>query len=175
MPLWGELVDGQDKRAAARFAILALAGELAAEYWVTPWALGDATKAAAEGFRAWRSARGGGNDERRQVLEQVSAFIYRHGDGRFSSADYGNDAMIRDRAGWWKDAPGGRTYLFTADALREALRGFDFKRALDVLEQTGAIQAAGANGERARFYRINGRGAKLYPVFAESLDCCHAS
>jgi putative DNA primase/helicase len=170
LPIWGDPGEGQDKRAAARFALLALAGELAREYGIVPFALGDATKAAAEGFRLWRSARGRGNDERRQVLEQISAFIDRHGDGRFSSADGGNDPLIRDRAGWWKDGPGGRVFLFTADGLREALKGFDFKRALDVLEQAGALPAAGANGERARFHRINGRGVKLYPVAVEALE-----
>ncbi|UZR27873.1 DUF927 domain-containing protein [Methylococcus mesophilus] len=173
LPIWDDPGEGQDKRAAARFALLALAGELATEYEVTPWALGDATQAAAEGFRLWRSARGRGNDERRQVLEQVSAFIDRHGDGRFSYADGGNDPVIRDRAGWWKDGPGGRIYLFTADGLREALKGFDFKRALDVLEQVGALPAAGADGKRARFYRIGGRGVKLYPIASDTLEGDH--
>ena len=38
--------------------------------------------------------------------------------------------MIRDRAGWGKqDDRGGRLYLFTAEGLREALKGFDFPSA----------------------------------------------
>ncbi|WP_367025421.1 DUF927 domain-containing protein [Methylococcus sp. ANG] len=172
-PIWGDPGEGQDRRAVARFALLALAGELAREYGVTGLTEGAAIEAAAEGFRLWRSARGRGNDERRQVLEQVSAFIDRHGDGRFSSADGGNDPLIRDRAGWWKDGPGGRTYLFTADGLREALKGFDFKQALDVLEQAGALPAAGADGKRARAYKIGGRVVKLYPLASEKVGGDH--
>ena len=37
----------------------------------------------------------------------------------------------------------GREYLFTADGMREALKGFDFKRALDILEAAGALPPAG--------------------------------
>ena len=64
----------------------------------------------------------------------------------------------------------GREYLFTAEGMREALRGFDFKRALDVLQELGALPAPGADGKRARFYRIGGTGAKLYPITPEKLE-----
>jgi len=53
--------EGQDKRAAGRFALLALAGELATEYGLTGWPEGEAVKAAVIGFNAWRSLRGRGN------------------------------------------------------------------------------------------------------------------
>ena len=42
-------------------------------------------------------------------------------------------------------------------------------RALDVLEEAGAIPEPGADGKRARFMRIGGRGMKLYPVTADRL------
>ena len=78
--------------------------------------------------------------------------------------------MIRDRAGWWKpDDQGGRLYLFTADGLREALKGFDFNRALDVLEQAGAIPKANARGERAKLETIGGRRTRTYQVRADAL------
>jgi len=48
--------------------------------------------------------------------------------------------------------------------MREALKGFDFKRALDELESAGALPAPGADGKRARFFRFDGRGMKLYPI-----------
>jgi putative DNA primase/helicase len=40
--------EGQDKRAAGRFALLALAGELATEYGLTGWPEGEAVKAAVD-------------------------------------------------------------------------------------------------------------------------------
>lgn len=167
--------EGQDKRAAARFALLALAGEMAIEYGITGWPEGEALNAAAEAFRVWRAARGRGNDERRQILDRVSAFIERHGDGRFSDADLTGDTPIRDRAGWWRDTGEGREYLFTADGMREALKGFDFKRALDALQEAGALPTPGADGRRQRFYRIGGRGVKLYPVQADKLGGDHGA
>lgn len=162
-------IEGQDKRAAARFALIGLSGELATEYGLTGWPEGAAMDAAAYSFKLWRSQRGQGNDERRQILRQVSGFIERHGDGRFSDAGSTNDMQIRDRAGWWRDDGDTRQYLFTADGMREALKGFDFKRALDVLQEAQALPAPGANGERTRFTRIAGRGVKLYLINTENL------
>jgi putative DNA primase/helicase len=169
--------EGQSKRAAGRFAMLALAGEVATEYGITGWQEGAAIEAAAVGFKAWQSTRGRGNDERRQILDRVSGFIERHGDSRFSNADTSetSDTMRVNRAGWWRDAHEGRAYLFTAEGLREALTGFDFNRALDALQEAGALPIPGADGKRAKFYRIGGRGVKLYPVQADKLGGDHGA
>lgn len=167
--------EGQHKRAAARFALVALAGEIATEYGVTGWQEGAAIEAAAVGFKAWRSLRGHGNDERRQILELVSGFIARHGDSRFSNADVGetSDAMRINRAGWWRDDDAGRRYLFNSEGLREAVKGFDFKRALDILQEAGALPATG--GERAKAQRISGRLLRLYPIIADKLGGDHGA
>ena len=161
--------EGQDKRAAARFALIGLAGELATDYGVTGWPEGAAGKAAAHGFKLWQSMRGKGNDERRQILQRVSGFIERNGDGRFSDANATNDVQIRDRAGWWRDTSSGREYLFTTDGMREATKGIDFKRVLDVLQEAKALPTPVANGERAKPFRIGGRVVKLYAINAERL------
>jgi putative DNA primase/helicase len=161
--------EGQDKRAAARFGLIGMAGELATEYGLTRWPEGAAMRAAGEGFKLWLSMRGKGNDERRQIAEQVSAFIERHGDGRFSNTDADGKLQIRDRAGWWRATGDGREYLFTAEGMREALKGFDFNRALDVLVEWGALPEPGADGKRARFHRIAGRGVKLYVINPDKL------
>jgi len=64
----------------------------------------------------------------------------------------------------------------TAGAMREALRGFDFRRALDALEELGALPPANANGERARFYRFGPRPAKLYPVnYGKLMEAAHGA
>jgi putative DNA primase/helicase len=168
--------EGQDKRTAGRFALLALAGELATEYGITGWQEGAAIEAAAEGFKAWQATRGRGNDERRQILERVSGFIERHGDGRFSDADSMSETVIvRDRAGWWRGTEAGRVYLFNAEGLREALKGFDFKRALDTLQEAGALPKADASGERAKAQRIGGRLVRLYPIQADKVGGDHGA
>jgi putative DNA primase/helicase len=81
-----------------------MAGELAIEYGIVPWPKGDAIKAAAEMFDAWRAGRGTvANDEPRQILRRVSDFIDRHGDSRFSDKDACEPLKfgVKDRAGWW--------------------------------------------------------------------------
>lgn len=158
--------EGQDKRAAARFALIGMAGELATEYGLTGWPLGAAGEAAAHAFKLWKSGRGKGNDERRQIADKVRGFIERHGDARFSNADHKGElhTPVRDRAGWWRETNAGRDYLFTAEGMRDALKGFDFKSALDVLQKLGALPSPKGNGERAKLMRINGVGTKLYEI-----------
>ncbi len=161
--------EGQDKRAAARFALLALAGELATEYGITGWPEGAAIEGATIGFDLWRGNRGTGNDERRKIVQQLNAFIDRHGDSRFSELSKNGDVIIRDRAGWWKEDGSSRVYWFSADGLREALKGFDFKSALDVLQMIGILPASKSSGERAQSQRVAGRVVKVYPIHADKL------
>ena len=90
---------------------------------------------------------------------------------RFSSAKAIGECSIRDRAGWWRTSEDGTTreYLFTRDALREAVHGFDLSRALDALQEAGAIDPPSSDGERAKSVRVGGRTMRLYPIKAEKL------
>lgn len=161
--------DGQPARAAARLAVLALAGELATTYGITTWPEGEATKAAAVGFDAWLSLRGEvkGNAEQHQITQAVIDFIDRHGESRFSDAsgpfDDRQQAMVRDRAGWWQSVGDGMEYLFTTSGMRDALKGFDFDRALKVLRLQGLLDAPDA-GTASRSKRIHGRFVRVYVV-----------
>jgi putative DNA primase/helicase len=157
--------DGQVNRAAARFALVGLAGELATEWQISGWQAGKAIQAAQLCFDLWRNARGhGGNDEGRQIADAVSRFVEKHGDGRFSDLTWNGATPIRDRAGYWKQSGDERIYLFNSDGLREATKGFDFGRALDALEDMGAIPKAGTGGKRATKTKIDGRGVWLYHI-----------
>jgi len=76
---------GQVERVAARFAIVATAGELATEAGLTGWPAGESERAARKCFESWLAARGGaGNAEVRQMLQQVRRFIELNGEGRFT-------------------------------------------------------------------------------------------
>lgn len=169
--------EGQVRRAGARFALFALAGELAIEYGVTPWEKGAAIEAALIAFDAWRVGRSSGNSERHQVLQALAAFLDRHGDSRFSALNESRDqahVMRINRAGWFEHCEElGRIYLFTGDGLQEALTKFDWNGAMEVLHQAEVIpdMSLDANGKRrysARKY-IEGRRMRVYRVFADTL------
>ena len=72
------------------------------------------------------------------------------------------ETTIRERAGWWEEVGNSRVYLFTADGMREALKGFDFKRGLDVLQEAGALAPPKADGKRAKPRTIDGRPVRVY-------------
>lgn len=78
--------DGQVTRAAGRFALAALAGELATQAGVTGWVPGAGEQAAATCFRAWLEARGGsGSREAQRIVAAVRHFISLHGAARFET------------------------------------------------------------------------------------------
>lgn len=165
-------MDQQEVRAAARFALLAYAGELASHYGITGWDPGVALQAAKKELAKWRQMRGGGRKEHMQILEALTDFIDRHGDGRFANVD--SEIVIRDRAGWFVDGDDGRIYLFNSTALREALRGFDLTPALNLLEELGVLPAAKADGKRVSTRRIRGEVVKVYQVNAGRLRAAFA-
>ncbi len=152
-------------RAAKVLALIGLAGELATEYGLTGWQKGEAMGAAIEAFQAWAAGQGGVRSEHEQILANVSGFIERHGDARFSSVDANpaNTPMVRDRAGWWRDDASGRVYLFNSEGLTEALGGFDLKRGTQALEEAGWIAERDAEARSVRV-RINGRRPRVYAI-----------
>jgi putative DNA primase/helicase len=167
--------DGQVRRVGGRFALLALAGELAIDYGVVPWREGDAIVAASEMFRVWRKDRPSGNQEPHQILDAVRSFIERHGASRFAPMDrnsnfYSNgivpEKTVYDRAGWKDDD----FYYFHKDGMREALKGFDFKRALEVMRENRVL-IPGKDGKSSTPKDPPGeKQQRLYVIKAEALD-----
>ncbi|TXJ04641.1 MAG: DUF927 domain-containing protein [Alicycliphilus sp.] len=83
---------GQVQRVAARFALVAVAGELATEAGLTGWSPDEPEAAARACFNAWLAARGGaGNGEVFAMLRQVRRFLETHGEGRFAMWHRGAD------------------------------------------------------------------------------------
>lgn len=80
-----ESAAGQVKRGGRRFALAAVAGEMATEAGLTGWPPGEALRAARACFEAWIATRGGsGASEVTAMLKQVKGFIEQQGEGRFS-------------------------------------------------------------------------------------------
>lgn len=152
-------------RAAKVLALIGLAGELATEYGLTGWHEGEAMGAAIEAFHAWAAGQGGVRSEHEQILANVSGFIERHGDARFSNVngDQAQVPMVRDRAGWWRDDAGGRIYLFNSEGLTEALGGFDKKRGTEALEVAGWLVEREGDKRSIRLW-INGNRRRVYAI-----------
>lgn len=74
---------GQVHRVAQRFALVALAGEMATRAGLTGWTDGEAKRAARACFDSWIEERGGaGNSETIAILEQVRGWFGANGDAR---------------------------------------------------------------------------------------------
>jgi putative DNA primase/helicase len=144
---------GQVQRVGRRFAVVAVAGELATKAGMTGWPEGEATYAAKACFQAWVDSRGGiGNAEDRAMLRQVRAVIQKDGDARFTNWDRGHDdhaPKVMNRLGFRKpvkDPAGefaGWDYYFLMEPFRQDVcSGFDSKAVLTILRERGHLEIA---------------------------------
>lgn len=131
---------GQVERAALRFALVGVAGELATEWGITDWRSGEAMAAAAICFKAWLNQRGSsGNLEEVQMLAQVRRFFELHSEARFSdwerpaSDTSQHPPRTINRAGYRKhsdarDEKGNRIYQpeLDKDGLEVAVKETEF-------------------------------------------------
>lgn len=149
-----EHADSQAARAASRFALYAMAGELAIEAGILPWKQGAALDACKAMLAQWLTQHGSGATEHRQILQAVRDYILKHGDTRFTDKTT-DHAPKTERAGWYADTTTGRVYLFTSAALRDAGGNYDFKRVLDAVDSAGWIVERD-QGKRAKKTAIHG-------------------
>lgn len=157
---------GQAKRAAARFALVAVAGEFAAVCGIVPWPKGEAKRAAARCFADWVDGRGGaGNAEIHALFRQVRAFFELHGESRFTPWNRAEDdhaPRTSNRVGFVKigsdESPLGTTYYVTREMFRRELcAGHDYRDAEKVLVARGWIKP-GSDGRATRAERLPGYG-----------------
>ncbi|WP_080190484.1 DUF927 domain-containing protein [Salmonella enterica] len=130
---------GQEARAAARFTLCALAGEMAITAQILPWPQGEALAAVRVMFGTWAEYRGRGQSEDVKILRAVASFIAHH-EARFEGMAANEYGSIPNRAGWWRAGESGEKVLyFAADTLTEAAPGYDRSRIIACLDAAGAI------------------------------------
>lgn len=82
---------GHIARVASRFALVAVAGELATQANITGWQRGRAFEAVRNVFNTWlHNFEMVGDFEDRQILQQVRGFFEAHGNSRFDTLIEGN-------------------------------------------------------------------------------------
>ncbi|OGQ55382.1 MAG: hypothetical protein A3J24_02620 [Deltaproteobacteria bacterium RIFCSPLOWO2_02_FULL_53_8] len=158
---------GQVLRVARRFALVAVAGQLATDYGLTGWKMGETDRAAKTCFDAWLDSFGGtGNREERAILSQVQAFFEAHGASRFEDVETQGTQRIINRVGFArKGANGEREYLVLPEAFRRELCcGFDFKVATATLIKAGWLKP-GNDGKTSQKPHIPGIGRPRCYVF----------
>jgi uncharacterized protein (DUF927 family) len=146
-------------RVARRFAIVAVAGELATHYGLTGWSEGQAGAAARRCLTSWLESFGGtGNREERAILSQVRCFFEMHGASRFQSKTASEDARIPNRAGFVETHDGERRYFVLPEVFRrEMCQGFDARRAVAALRAAGWLEP-GSDGKATQKPRLPGMG-----------------
>lgn len=163
---------GQVERVARRFALVAVAGELATHYGLTGWESGESDRAAKACFASWLEGFGGvGNREERDVLGQVRAFFEAHGASRFEDVAATDDQRILNRAGFFRTGISGvREFMVLPEAFKtEVCKGRDYRAAEKLLVARGWIQPGG-DGRVTQKPRLPGIGtaARVY-VFTGKL------
>lgn len=140
-------VDGQVKRIANRFALIATAGELATKWGVTGWQENNALEACITCFKDCIDDRGGyGSQEEREMLEQVRDEISRYQYSNFMDWEKSkNDKAIPVKDFWGycvnpsENSNGqeisGFEFRLTNTGFKNACKGFNFVKVAQVLKK----------------------------------------
>ena len=128
-------------RAAARFGVVAVAGELATQLGLTGWRQGDAENAAAACFSSWITERGSiRSSDDDQAVRTVRYYLERFGNLRFHDMKV---AGPTERAGFRRPADDKEQEAFLI--LKEPFRldicaGFDYSRVAKTLHERGHLK-----------------------------------
>jgi putative DNA primase/helicase len=157
---------GQVERVARRFALVSVAGELATEYGLTGWSMGEATQGARACFNAWLDAFGGnGNREARAIVTQARAFLETHGASRFEDIHATDESRVYNRVGFYRQANDKREFLVLPEAFRsEICQGFNEKTVKRVLIEAGLL-LPNKEGQPSQNMRLPGLGSTKVYVF----------
>jgi uncharacterized protein (DUF927 family) len=161
--------DGQVLCAAHRFGIVAAGGELAAQFKIAPWRVGEARSAAAWALAEWIEGRSGTEStEVRQAIEQVRLFIEQHGDSRFDSLTDPDARPVLNRAGWRKGPGEDRRWMIPPEVWKEVCAGLDPKFTAKVLAERGMLERG--SDAYAKVEKIEGVPKRVYVITPRIFD-----
>lgn len=138
-------------RVAQRFALIALAGELATEADVTGWPRGAAYEQTKLVFLRWFKARGGNTrSDEDKAFRQVVAF-FEANEARFQDTEFPDNPPV-NRAGYVRRERSGKTvtktfYVLPENFRREIAKGFDFKFVAKLLVERGYLKTPKAENK----------------------------
>jgi uncharacterized protein (DUF927 family) len=162
----------QAGRVSDRFAVMAMAGEMAIEYDVLPWSPGTAIEGCQIIFDEWLAMAGSGNAEDRQILTSLSEYLDTYGDSKFADCTYQNPSNVgsQELSGYYQMEAGRRIYMLYAAALKKAVPGFGPARVCLALKEAGALLTH-SDGRNQKVVTIPGRGqVRLYTIDYEKVQ-----
>jgi uncharacterized protein (DUF927 family) len=171
--------DGQVKRVATRFGLVAANGEIAVAAGVLPWPVGEATRGVRRCFLDWLAVRGGTESgEELAGIAQVQGFIEAHGSSRFEAVWEGssNDVRVPYRAGFRKrvtdgDESGWHYFILPEVWKNEVCRGYDPKALAKAMIGRGLLTPDPDGRHHAKLERVPGyRKMRVYHIPAAILD-----
>lgn len=174
--------DSQTSRVATRFALYALAGEIAIKAGILPWRKGSAVKICVDFYKVWCEKRGTGNVEHTQILESLNDYLDKFGETKFTF-DEGKLIPIDqtrsiDRAGWFKTAinctkifdykkfkidPTEVIYFFTSTGLKAAIGDYSIERAIKALEEEGWLVVRDKK-QASKSLHVGGQKRRVYVI-----------
>ena len=153
-----ESAAGQVQRVGRRFALVAVAGEMATAAGITGWPEGEAMQAARRCFNAWIEARPGGigQTEDALILRQSQGWFGLHGEGRmtdWSRADDDHAPKTLNRAGWRRpvknsqgEVTGWEWFILPEVFRAEVCKGYTERAVLRVLKERGHLHTEPGRG-----------------------------
>jgi putative DNA primase/helicase len=146
--------EGQDMRAFERFMLVGFAGELAIKYGVVCWRPETSYNSAVACFNSWLEDKDGvGDDENRQIIDQVKSFFELHGHSRFYNlnkkaynpynpykSDEYIDQKILNMAGYKQTDENGTTFFVSPSVFqKEICKNFNRKTVISLLIEQGFL------------------------------------
>lgn len=169
----GAALDNEAGRVVDKFALAAVAGELATEFEIVPWETGTATKAVAYYARRWFEKRGGNvSSEVRMTIEATRDFLLTHELSRFSrlhgqEEDASADSdRIFNRAGYRDD----EHFYLTETAFREISGGKEPNRVAQILQRANFLRTGAEKGYRYRMPIVITGRPRLYRISRDILQ-----
>ncbi len=158
-------------RVAARFALVAYAGELATELGITGWSKGEALKAALRCFNDWLLESGGAMGADDKILfSQVSSFLQAHGASRFPPHDISAEDLqrVQNRAGF-SFINGENIYYWAESGVfrRELCKGFNPTAATKSLIKAGWLEPGSDRIQQKHRIKSLGGKPRLFYVFTD--------
>lgn len=169
--------NGQIKRVARKFALIAAAGSLATAWGILPWPKDEADRAAAVMLNAWMSKQGNGEPfEITETIHRLRALLEKDGSSRFEVCGAGtapdNTQRIINRAGFRRVSDSGTLeYLLFRDTFRrEICAGGEATKVAKILADKG-IFLKDSQGKTSRSETIPGMGKqRMYAVAPSWLE-----